>query len=109
MQRQAPLAIGALAACAVVASGSILLREQILSFSAWPDAREGGRGPQIAIPHGLPLAANGGAAGPETEAAARVVARQRRDRAVLTALGFGPAGGTVGLTGVVLPGGGATA
>jgi hypothetical protein len=96
MQRQAPIAIGALAACAVIASGSILLREQILSFSSWPDARDGARGPEIAIPHGPPLAANGGAVAPVAGgAAARAVVRQQRDRAVLATLGLGPTGGSV--------------
>lgn len=107
MQRQAPIAIGALAACAVIASGSILLREQILSFSSWPDARESGRGPEIAIPHGPPLAANGGAVAPVAgEAAVRAVVRQQRDRAVLATLGLGPAGGsvTVPLQGRTTPG-----
>src|SRR3954469_15462787 len=51
MPRQAPLAVGALAACAVIATGAILLRDQILEFSAWPDAREGRRAPDIVIPH----------------------------------------------------------
>ncbi|HWH94725.1 MAG TPA: hypothetical protein VNT03_12760, partial [Baekduia sp.] len=57
LQRQAPLAVGALAACAVIATGSILLRERILSFSSWPDARDGRRAPDVVIPHaGLPAA-----------------------------------------------------
>ncbi|MCW2984474.1 MAG: hypothetical protein JWR63_2044, partial [Conexibacter sp.] len=74
MHRQAPIAIGALAACAVVASGAVLLREQILSFSSWPAARDGARAPQIAIPHGPALAANGGTAGPAAAAAAAAAA-----------------------------------
>ena len=51
MHRQAPLAVGALAACAVIATGAVLLREQILTFASWPDAREARQGaeagPQI--------------------------------------------------------------
>ena len=35
MQRQAPVALSVLAACAVMASGSVLLRQQILHFSSW--------------------------------------------------------------------------
>src|SRR3954454_10245667 len=50
MHRQASLAMGALAACAVIATGAVLLRDQILTFSAWPEALDGGRSPQIAIP-----------------------------------------------------------
>jgi hypothetical protein len=56
MHRQAPLAFGVLASCAVIASGSILLREQILSFSSWPEAVGGGSAPEIAIPPARPLA-----------------------------------------------------
>jgi hypothetical protein len=55
MHRQTPLAFGVLAACAVIASGSILLREQILSFSSWPEAGGGGSAPEIAIPNVGPL------------------------------------------------------
>ena len=66
MHRQAPVAFGVLASCAVIASGSILLREQILSFSSWPEAGGGGDAPEIAIPNVRPLAlrdARGGEAG----------------------------------------------
>lgn len=51
MHRQAPVALSALAACAVLASGSLLLREQILDFSTWPQARDGLPAPQLTIPH----------------------------------------------------------
>src|SRR3954464_10543748 len=50
MHRQASLALGALAACAVIAMGAALLRHDILSFSAWPTTRDDGRVPQPAIP-----------------------------------------------------------
>ena len=50
MHRQAPLALGALAACAVLATGGLLLRGDILSFSAWPETRDPRPAPQIAIP-----------------------------------------------------------
>src|SRR5690242_16458702 len=50
MHRQASLALGALAACAVIALGAALLRHDILSFSAWPTTRDDGRVPQLAIP-----------------------------------------------------------
>jgi hypothetical protein len=58
MHRQMPIAFGVLAACAVIASGSILLREQILSFSSWPEAGGGGIAPEIAIPNVGPLASH---------------------------------------------------
>jgi hypothetical protein len=50
MHRQTPVAFGVLAACAVIASGSILLRERILSFSSWPEGGGGADAPEIAIP-----------------------------------------------------------
>ena len=56
MHRQTPLAFGVLASCAVIASGSILLREQILSFPSWPEAGGGGDAPEIAIPIARSLA-----------------------------------------------------
>jgi hypothetical protein len=57
MHRQTPVAFGVLAACAVIASGAVLLREQILSFSSWPEAGGGGSAPEIAIPQVRSLAA----------------------------------------------------
>lgn len=72
MHRQAPVAFGVLASCAVIASGSILLREQILSFSSWPEANAGGDAPEIAIPHGRPLALRDTGAAGQGETAPRV-------------------------------------
>jgi hypothetical protein len=91
MHRQAPVAFGVLASCAVIASGSILLREQILSFSSWPEVGGGaGNAPEIAIPNGRPLALRDAGAvrpGEATRPARTVVARAG-------VLGLGAGGGT---------------
>src|SRR5690242_18398642 len=50
MHRQISLALGALAACAVMAIGAALLRNDILSFSAWPHTSGDADAPQLAIP-----------------------------------------------------------
>jgi hypothetical protein len=88
MHRQAPLAFGVLASCAVIASGSILLREQILSFSSWPEIGGGGSAPEIAIPNTRPLAVGDAGA---VEAAPR---RVRKNAAPAGLLGLGASGGT---------------
>jgi hypothetical protein len=95
MHRQAPVAIGALAACAVIASGSVLLREQILSFSSWPNAGDAGRAPEIAIPSGRPSFATGATGG----TLASDPARRSRVEEARDALGLGPAGGSFTLPG----------
>ncbi|MCW3002814.1 MAG: hypothetical protein JWQ20_2112, partial [Conexibacter sp.] len=51
MHRQAPIALSALAACAVMASGAVLLRQQILDFSSLSQVRDSVEAPQLAIPH----------------------------------------------------------
>jgi hypothetical protein len=91
MHRQAPIAFGVLASCAVIASGTILLREQILSFSSWPESGGGGgTAPEIAIPNVHPLALRG--AGVVT---ARETTPHVRTDAVRTGLpGLGVGGGT---------------
>ena len=90
MHRQAPLAFGVLASCAVIASGSILLREQILSFSSWPEASRDGDAPQIAIPNVRPLALHAAGAARPGELTPRV----RTDAARARLLGLGAGGGT---------------
>ncbi|MCW3021390.1 MAG: hypothetical protein JWR30_712, partial [Conexibacter sp.] len=50
MHRQAPIALGALVACAAAASASLLLRQQILHFSSGQHADGGALSPQLAIP-----------------------------------------------------------
>jgi hypothetical protein len=87
MHRQAPVAFGVLASCAVIASGSILLREQILSFSSWPEATAGGDASEIAIPHVRPLALRDAGASGQGETAPRV--RSTTARAALLGLGAG--------------------
>jgi hypothetical protein len=93
MHRQAPIAFGVLASCAVIASGSILLREQILSFSSWPEAGGGGNAPEIAIPNVRPLVVRNAGAGMSGETTPRV--RTSAARAGLLGLGVG--GGTFAL------------
>src|SRR4051812_31664581 len=90
MHRQAPIAFGVLASCAVIASGSILLREQILSFSSWPEAGGGGNAPEIAIPNIRPLAMGNAAAGMP----GRTTPRVRTDAARAGLLGLGAGGGS---------------
>src|SRR3954453_20855794 len=58
MHRQAPVAVRALAACAVIASGAVMLRERILTFSSWPQAHEQ-RAPDVAIPPARPFVPRG--------------------------------------------------
>src|SRR3954453_6199222 len=94
MHRQAPIAIGALAACAVIASGSVLLREQILSFSSWPDAGGGGHTPEIAIPDVRPVLMPGSAA---LSSAAQITPRVRTSAARAALLGLGAGGGSFAL------------
>jgi hypothetical protein len=90
MHRQAPVAFGVLASCAVIASGSILLREQILSFSSWPEANRSGAAPEIAIPNVRPFALReAGAAGPR-----ETTPRVRTEAARAGQLGLGVGGGT---------------
>jgi hypothetical protein len=90
MHRQAPVAFGVLASCAVIASGSILLREQILSFTSWPEAAGSGDAPEIAIPNVRPLALHDvGAAAP-----GKTTPRVRTDAARAGLLGLGVGGGT---------------
>jgi hypothetical protein len=90
MHRQAPVAFGVLASCAVIASGSILLREQILSFSSWPEANRSGEAPEIAIPNVRPLALHdAGAVGP-----GETTPRVRTDATRVELLGLGASGGT---------------
>ena len=91
MHRQAPLAFGVLASCAVIASGSILLREQILSFSSWPEIGGGVNAPEIAIPNTRPLAMRD--AGVVAQARRRV----RKDAAPAALLGLGAGGGAFAL------------
>jgi hypothetical protein len=91
MHRQAPVAFGVLASCAVIASGSILLREQILSFSSWPEAGGGGGyAPEIAIPNTRPLALRDAGAVRVGKATRRV----RTDAAPAGLVGLGAGGGT---------------
>ena len=105
MHRQTPLAFGVLASCAVIASGSILLREQILSFSSWPEASRGGDAPEIAIPNVRPLAPHAAGTARPGEATPRVVT----DAARAGLLGLGVGGGTFTLASSrpVVAGGGA--
>ena len=91
MHRQAPIAFGVLASCAVIASGSILLREQILSFSSWPEASGGGSTPEIAIPNVRPLALHDGGS---ARLAETTTPRVRMDAARAGLLGLGAGGGT---------------
>jgi hypothetical protein len=90
MHRQAPIAFGVLASCAVIASGSILLREQILSFSSWPEAGSDGNAPEIAIPNVRPLTLRDAGAVRPGQTTPRV--RTSAMRAGL--LGLGAGGGT---------------
>jgi hypothetical protein len=90
MHRQAPIAFGVLASCAVIASGSILLREQILSFSSWPEANGGGATPEIAIPNVRPFVLRDAGAATPGETTRRI----RTDAARPGLLGLGAGGGT---------------
>src|SRR5215218_666333 len=90
MHRQAPVAFGVLASCAVIASGSILLREQILSFSSWPETARSGHAPEIAIPNVGPVAVrDAGAATP-----GKPTPRVRTTTARAGLLGLGASGGS---------------
>ncbi len=90
MHRQAPIAFGVLASCAVIASGSILLREQILSFSSWPESGGGGAAPEIAIPNVHPVALRDAGA----VKAGKTTPRVRTDAVRAGLLGLGIGGGT---------------
>src|ERR1700712_1318845 len=72
MHRQAPIAVGALGACAVIATGAVLLRQQILTFASWPGAREEQQVADLAIPHARPLVPRGGLAFSGSQGAAVV-------------------------------------
>jgi hypothetical protein len=91
MHRQAPVAFGVLASCAVIASGSILLREQILSFSSWPETARSGDAPEIAIPNVRPSALHGAGATTRGETTPRVRVNAARAGGLL---GLGVGGGT---------------